>query len=175
MKIITVGRKMEVPEDLKQLFDKKLAKLDKFFKDDVVAYVTLSKKRNMECLELTISSGGTLFRCEEEDRTFNNALDSAIDVIVRRIRKNKTRLEKRLRDDAFTKTAETYEPLDEEKEFEIRTKTFAVKPMTPDEAILQMNLIGHEFYVFSNSESGGISVVYKRNNGGYGLIIPQDK
>jgi len=175
MKIITVGRKMEVPEDLKQLFDKKLAKLDKFFKDDAVAYVTLSKEHNMEKLELTISSGGTLFRVEEEDRTFNNALDTAVDKIVRQIRKNKTRLEKRLREDAFVNSQDSYEPLDEESYFEIRTKNFVVKPMTPDEAVLQMNLIGHEFYVFRNSETGGINVVYKRKNGNYGLLVPEDK
>ena len=179
MKITTIGRQMEVPEDLKSLFDKKLAKFDKFFKDDAIAYVTLSRKRNMEILELTISSGGTLYRSEEENSTFNNALDCAIESIERQIRKNKTRLEKRLRDGAFVRDVEhastlsgAAAPVEEETDFKIRVKTFSFKPMTPEEAILQMNLLEHEFFVFKNIETGDTSVVYKRKDGDYGMIVP---
>jgi len=176
MKITTIGRQMEVPEELKVLFDKKLAKLDKFFKDDAVAYVTLSRKRNLEILELTISSGGTLFRSEEENSTFQNAFDSAIESIERQIRKNKTRLEKKLREGAFVREAAAFQAFnedEEEGEFNIRVKTFSLKPMTPEEAILQMNLIGHEFFMFQNVETGSVSVVYKRKDKNYGMIIPQ--
>ena len=101
MKITTIGRQTEVPEDLKDLFEKKLRKFNKFFRDDTNAYITLSKKRNMEVLELTISSGGILYRSEKESATFNNALDEVIEAIERQIRKNKTRLEKRLREGAL--------------------------------------------------------------------------
>ena len=98
MKINIIGRRMEVEESLKQLISKKLTKLDKYFRDDAVAYVTLSHEKNAERLELTVSSTGMLFRSEEIDSTFNNALDTAVDTIERQIRKNKTRLEKRLRE-----------------------------------------------------------------------------
>lgn len=175
MKITTIGRQMDVPDDLKELFAKKLKKFDKFFSDDAVAYITLSRKRNMEVLELTISSGGTLFRSEKAAETFNNALDETIEAIDRQIRKNKTRLEKRLRDGAFTKeSADAVLPvIEEEPEFNIRVKSFPIKPMTPEEAILQMNLSGHSFYMFRNSESGDINVVYQKNDGNYGMIVPE--
>ena len=171
MKMNLIGRRMDVDEGLKLLIEKKLAKLDKYFKDDSVAYVTLSREKNAERLELTVSSGGTLFRSEERDDTFNNALDTAIDTIERQIRKNKTRLEKRLREGAFRTIEE--QPEEYEEEFRIREKFFPMKPMTPEEAILQMNLIGHAFYMFENSETRLPAVIYKRKDGGYGLIQPE--
>ena len=172
---------MEVPEDCKALFEKKLAKFDKFFKDDAVAYITLSRKHGKERLELTVSSGGTLFRGEEEAETFNNALDEAIESIERQIRKNKTRLEKRLREGAFVRSAG--EPdrfadagaVEEETEFNIRVKEFELAPMSPSEAILQMNLLDHSFFLFINDETGMTNVVYKRNDGDYGIIVPVTK
>lgn len=175
MKITTVGRQMDVPEDLRALFDKKLRKFDKFFPDDAVAYITLSRKRNMEVLELTISSSGTLYRSEKSAETFNNALDEVIEAIERQIRKNKTRLEKRLREGAFEKDnfIPPVQSVDEEPEFNIRVKTFAIKPMTPEEAILQMNLLGHSFYMFRNGETGDVCVVYAKQDDNYGMIIPE--
>lgn len=165
---------MEVPEDLRDLFEKKLRKFNKFFRDDTIAYITLSKKRNMEVLELTISSSGTLYRSEKESTTFNNALDEVIEAIERQIRKNKTRLEKRLREGAFIKDSgdSALLSVEEEPEFNIRVKSFAIKPMTPEEAILQMNLLGHTFFMFKNAESGEINVVYKRYDDDYGMIVP---
>ena len=155
MKITTVGRKMEVPVDLKELFEKKLQKFDKFFKDEAEAVITLSKIKNKECLELMITANGTLFRSEESDSTFQNALDTAIDTIERQIRKNKTRLEKRFKGSSvdigsfFDNLGDAVVSEDEEGEFEIRTKTFSFKPMSVEEAILQMNLLRHEFFVFT--------------------------
>jgi len=176
MKITTVGRQMDVTEDLRVLFEKKLRKFDKFFPDDAAAYITLSRKRNMEVLELTISSSGTLYRSEKSAETFNNALDEVIEAIERQIRKNKTRLEKRLREGAFAKEnfIEPVRTVEEESEFNIRVKTFAIKPMTPEEAILQMNLLGHNFYMFRNSESGEICVVYLKSDNNYGMIVPEN-
>ena len=173
MKITILGRQVDVPDDLRPIFDKKLKKLDKFFKDDATAYVTLSKKRGKEILELTISSGGTLFRSEEEQTTFQNAFDRAMDSIERQIRKNKTRLEKRLREGAFIAGTDVYsEPIEEEPEFNIRIKEFPIKPMSPEEAILQMNLLGHEFFVFRNDKTQEVNVVYRRKDYNYGVIIP---
>lgn len=171
MKITTVGRQMSVPNDLKDLFEKKLQKFDKFFKDETEAVITLSRKKNLECLELMITANGTLFRSEESDSTFQNALDSAIDTIERQIRKNKTRLEKKFKGSSFEIDYDDEE--EEELEFEIRTKTFSFKPMSVEEAILQMNLLEHQFFVFTNMDTELVNVVYKRKNGGYGLIVPE--
>lgn len=172
MKITTVGRQMEVTSDLKELFEKKLKKFDKFFREEAEATVTVSRKRNFETIELMIESNGTLFRSEESNSTFQNALDKAITSIERQIRKNKTRLEKRLRDDAFVSVQYDISDIEEEKEFDIRVKKFPIKPMSTEEAILQMNLLGHEFFAFRDASSEEINVVYKRKDNGYGLITP---
>ena len=120
-----------------------------------------------------ISANGTLFRSEEADTTFQNALDTAIDTIERQIRKNKTRLEKKFKGSSFDFSIADDEE-DEEKEFDIRVKTFSFKPMSVEEAILQMNLLEHEFFVFTEMDTGKVNVVYKRKNGGYGLIVPEN-
>ncbi len=180
MKITTVGRQMDVSNDLKILFEKKLARFDKFFKDEAEAIVTCSKKKNLECIELMISAKGMLFRSEETDSTFQNALDSAIDTIERQIRKNKTRLEKKFKGSALNLDAFLYEggkvyeeEEEDEAEFDVRVKTFSFKPMSVEEAILQMNLLEHEFFVFTNQDTELTNVVYKRKRGGYGLIVPE--
>lgn len=173
MKITTIGRQINVTEDLKTLVEKKLSKFDKFFTDEAEAYVTFNKKKNKESLEVTISYSGTLFRSETEDDTFNNALDRCTENIERQIRKNKTRLERRFRQGSFSVDVPNDE-IEEETEFNIRTKTFSFKPMSPEEAILQMNLLGHKFFVFVDSDSSDTCVVYKRDDGAYGLIVPSD-
>ena len=175
MKTTIIGRQMTVDEDLKEHITKKLKKFDKFFPDGAEANVTLYRIREKERLEVTISSGGTLFRGEEVGTTFLNALDSCIDSIERQIRKNKTRLARKLREGLilpeYQGSADDTD-MPEEDEFRIRTKTFYFKPMTPEEAILQMNLLGHEFFVFNNADSGDTCVVYRRNDASYGLITP---
>ena len=173
MNINTFGRQVEVTKDLKDLFAKKLGKLDKFFHDDADCNITLRERKNgRKILEVTITAAGTLFRAETEEETFQNALDKAVSTIERQIRKNKTRLEKRLRESAFVREIEYEEPIEEEGEFDIRVKSFAFKPMSPEEAILQMNLLGHEFFVFENDETHAVNVVYKRHADKYGLIVP---
>ena len=177
MKITTIGRQMEVQEDLKLLFERKLKKFDKFFDDEATAYVTLSKIKSSERLELTISNHGTMFRAEVTAEKFNNALEEAIEKILRQIRKNKTKLEKQLRSGAFAADAEEADDssaaYEEETDFNIKiVKTFDMRPMTPSEAILHMNLLGHHFYMFSNAENGKMSVAYKRDDGDYGIIEP---
>ena len=121
--------------------------------------------------EITINAAGTLFRSEVEDETFRNALDHALYAIERQIRKNKTRLERRLRTGAFDQgILETGEDIEEEQEFIIRRKAFPIKPMSVEEAIMQMNLLEHEFFVFRDDRTDEINVVYKRKAGDYGLI-----
>ena len=172
MKITVNARQMTVRESLKELVYKKLEKLDKYFPDEGEATVTFSRKHDRENLEITIFAANTLFRSEIEDETFQNALDRSIDTIERQIRKNKTRLEKRLRDGAFDEGYDEEDGWEEEPEFRIRTKTFSYKPMSVEEAILQMNLLDHEFFVFEEDQSGDVCVVYKRKDGAYGLIAP---
>jgi len=174
MKITVVGRQMSVRESLKTLVEKKLSKFDRFFDEEAEATVKFGHVRDLERLEITISAGGTLFRCEEEASTFENAMDECIESIERQLRKNKTRLERRLRAGAFApENFESAEPLEEEDNSVIRVKTFRMKPMTPDDAILQMNLLGHSFFVFRDADTEETCVVYRRHDGAYGLIAPE--
>ena len=175
MKYIFVGKNIEVSGRLKDRLIKKVGKLEKFFSPDTEAIAKFSIIRNQHILELTIPQGGMLFRAEERSDDMYASIDKAIDVIERQIRKNKTRLARRIHENAFkTAEAEDANYIVEESEYLIeRTKKFQIKPMTVDEAILQMNLLGHVFFVFFNSESKQVNVVYKRNEGNYGLIEPE--
>lgn len=177
MNISIIARQVNVSDDLKALVEKKLAKFDRFFPQGADATVTFRRIRDDERVELTISVGGTLFRAEETSAEFRTSLTRCIDVIEGQIRKNKTRLEKRMRSTfAAAVAAETADvAVEEEGDFDIRVKSFPLKPMTPEEAILQMNLLGHTFYAFEDADSGDTCVVYKRNAGSYGLIRPEKK
>ena len=171
MKTTILLRQVTIGDDLRTLIEKKIKKLDKFFLENAEATVKLSKKREIEILELTIAASGSLFRSEVEGPSYCHAIDTAVNVIERQIRKNKTRLEKRLREDAFLDGAYgAFDAVEEETEFKIRRKSFDLKPMTAEEAIMQMNLIGHEFFVYEDQETEEINVVYKRKDGAYGLI-----
>ena len=172
MKITINARKVTVSRDLSDHIEKKLAKFDKFFPGEAEATVKLSRVRDIERVEVTIAAGPFLFRSEDESSTFMNALDCCMYSIERQIRKNKTRLSKRLRDNIRIPEYES-DDVSEEGDFRIRTKTFTLKPMTAEEAILQMNLLGHEFFMFADSASGEICTVYKRHDGDYGMIIPE--
>ncbi len=175
MKVTIVGRQMNVWEEMKVIIENKLAKLGKYFNDECTANVTLSSKHNKKCLEITIVSAGTIFRSEVQDETFRNALDKAVYAIERQIRKNKTRLAKRLREGAFDYgIIDTGEDFEEEAEFKIRRKSFTLKPMSVEEAIMQMNLLEHEFFVFKDDKTEEICIVYKRRDGDYGLIEAQE-
>ena len=175
MRVNIIGRQMNVWNEMKETIEEKLAKLDKYFGDDCSANVTLSSKHNRKCLEITINSAGIIFRSEVEEETFRNALDRAIYSIERQIRKNKTRLQRKLRQGAFDGgILETNEDFEEEREFTIREKTFSIKPMSTEEAIMQMNLLEHEFFVFKNDKTDAVCVVYKRKDGAYGLINTEE-
>ncbi len=174
MKITVVGRQMNVYEDMKSLIEKKLAKLDKFFAQEPDATVTLSCKHNDKNIEITISASGTLFRSEVRADSFRDALDASVSNIERQIRKNKTRLARKLRTTmAPPPEVEEFDDIPSDDEDIIRTKTFPIKPMSAEEAILQMNLLGHQFFVFNDDQTGATCVVYARKDGGYGLLIPE--
>lgn len=175
MNFIVSGRNIDVTEALKSKVVKKLSKLDKFFKPETEVHVTLSVQKNLQTVEVTIYSGGMVIRAEESSVDMYASIDKVVDVLERQIRRNKTRLEKKLREGAFIKeNFEIAENIEEESEFKVvRSKKFDVKPMTVDEAILQMNLLGHEFFVFRNAETKEVNVVYRRKDGNYGLIEPE--
>ena len=175
MKFTFAEKKMDSSEELRAYAERKVGKLDRLFKNEAEAFVTFSIERGRFLAEITINSNGTFYRASELTNDMYASIDSGVAAIERQIRKNKTRLEKRLRAGALERdAAPAYIPADEaeDEEFKIvRSKRFSIKPMSPEEAILQMNLLGHEFFVFRNMDSDdAISVVYKRKNGGYGLI-----
>ena len=174
MKITIYGKQMNVRESLKSVVEKKLAKFDKFFGEETEAFVTCKVRKGVKIIEITINYGQTTFRSEEESETFITALDRATEGLEKQIRKNKTRLLKTVKRDAFVITEDDDDEYEEEGEFEIRVKRFPMKPMTPEEAILQMNLLGHAFYAFTDAETEKVCVVYKRKAGSYGLILPED-
>ena len=175
MKFTFTEKKIKVPDEVKEYAERKVGKLDRFFRGDSTAYITFSSERGRYRVEVTIENNGTFYRVSELTGDMHASIDSACATLVGQIRKNKTRLEKRLREGAFEKSAdEEFLPQEvpEEGEFNIvRSKRFPIKPMTAEEAILQMNLLEHEFFAFKNIDEGNaFSVVYRRNNGGYGLL-----
>lgn len=171
MNITVIGRKCTPRENFKERAEKKLTKIDRFFGEGASAKVTATVEKSSQSVEITVFNDGLIFRAEARGQNLNDALDDCVDLLVRQIRKNKTKVEKRLKSGAFD---DFVEPEPEEKEFElVRTKVIPVKPQSVDEAILQMNMLGHLFYVFRNSADDTVSVVYRRNDGGYGLITPE--
>ena len=171
MNITIIGRKCNPREDFRVRAEKRLSKVEKLFGDEIDAKVTATVEKNFHTVEITVIKGSMIFRAEETADNMADALDECVDSLIRQIRKNKTKLDKKLHsaviDDFFA------DEVDEEEEFEIiREKVISLKPQSVEEAILQMNLLGHEFYMFLNAETDTVNVVYKRNATGYGLIIP---
>lgn len=175
MKFTFTEKKMDSSEALRAYAEKKIGKLDRFFKTEAEAFVTFSIERGRFRAEITIKNGGLYYRSSELTQDMYASIDSGVAAIERQIRRNKTRLAKRLREGvieheempAYAVAAE-----EEADSFQIvRSKRFSIKPMSPEEAILQMNLLDHEFFVFRNmDENDAIAIVYKRKQGGYGLI-----
>ena len=177
MKFVFTDKMVRLPNYIHSYAEKKVGKLDRFFKEDATAALTFSIEKDRNQVEVTIRSSGTIFRVSESTADMRASIDAAVASLERQIRKNKTRLEKRLRQGAFERSVDeeisTFVPDGpEEGEYKVvRTKTFAIKPMTRDEAILQMNLLNHSFFAFKNEDAGGaFAVVYRRNDGGYALI-----
>ncbi len=177
MKFIYVGRDLEVTDALKQRAEKKLSKLERYFQDDVEALIRLSQQRGgRNTAEITISVGSLLLRAEESTSDMYASIDGAVDKLNRQIRRHRTKLEKRLRAGAFEPEAEAVEPEAEAETVNyqvVRVKKFAVKPMSVEDAIAQMDLLGHNFYLFENSDTDTMCVIYRRNDGDIGLLQPE--
>ncbi|MDT8715570.1 ribosome-associated translation inhibitor RaiA [Clostridium sp. 19966] len=175
MKVIVSGKNIELTSALKGAVEKKLSKLEKFFSPEVQASAKLSVEKNRQTIEVTIPFNGVLLRGEESNDDMYASIDLVIDKIERQIRKQKTKLARR---NSGNSLKFQYIPDDEQvaekEEFKIvRTKRFAMKPMSDEEAVLQMEMLGHNFFVYENAQTGEINVIYKRKDGNFGLIEPQ--
>ncbi len=173
MKFQYSEKKVKLPGNVHAYAEKKVMKLARFFDEEAEALVVFSVEKNRNNVELTVHGAGTWFRASESTSDMFASIDAAVGTIERQIRKNKTRLARRLRQDAFVRQVEetsfTQEPEDELSLK--RVKQFPMKSMTREEALMQMNLLGHTFFAFRDEDSEGVfAVVYKRNDGGYGLI-----
>ncbi|NLM47093.1 MAG: ribosome-associated translation inhibitor RaiA [Firmicutes bacterium] len=178
MKLTLHGKNVEVTEALKKYAEKKLGKIDKYFAVDTEAQVTMSVQRGMHKVEVTAVIDGLILRAEVATDDMYASLDQVVDKLERQIAKYKTRINRKARQGGILKVNNDQpQPEEEEEELAVvRTKRFLIKPMPVEEAILQMNLLGHDFYVFVNAENNDeINVVYRRKDGNYGLIEPAVK
>lgn len=166
---------MHVSEGLKETLKKKFSKFDRYFSQETEIYATFSKEKNYQMLEVTIPVGKTILRAEEKSEDMVTSIEDVVNKLEGQLRKHKTKLQKRNLEEASKFNLEEIEASDEVDEFQpkvVRTKKFAVKPMNVDEATLQMELLGHDFFVFLNGDTDDINVVYMRKDGNYGLIEP---
>ncbi|MCG8540475.1 MAG: ribosome-associated translation inhibitor RaiA [Clostridia bacterium] len=174
MRVKVSGRNLEITGALKDILISKIERFGKYFKDDIEAKATLSVEKNRQIVEITIPINGTLLRAEESTMDMYTSIDKAIDKLYKQMEKHKTKLEKRY----FGNDTIRFEQIPDIRESEkeelkiVKTKRFAIKPMDPQEAVLQMDLLGHSFFVFTNADTDEVNVVYKRKNGNYGLIEP---
>ena len=174
MKFQFSEKKVKLPGNVHAYAEKKVMKLARYFEEDAQALVVFSVEKNRNNVELTVRGAGTWFRAHESTSDMFASIDAAVGTIEGQIRKNKTRLARRLRQDAFSRTVEETSFAAEEPEDAleiVRIKNFRFAPMTREEAVLQMNLLEHNFFAFRDADNGdAFAVVYRRNDGGYGLI-----
>ena len=178
MKFQFSEKKVKLPGNVHAYAEKKVMKLARYFEEDAQALIVFSVEKNRNNVELTVRGAGTWFRAHESTSDMFASIDAAVGTIAGQIRKNKTRLARRLRQDAFVRSAEETSFAEEEPEEKleiVRVKSFRFAPMTREEAVLQMNLLEHNFFAFRDEDNGGsFAVVYRRNDGGYGIIDDVD-
>ena len=167
MRIVYTARKVNLRDNFKERVEKKLQKFKKLFSEEAVVNVVVTLEKNRQTVEMTIRDKAMVYRAESTMPEMNDALDRVMDIMTRQIRKNKTRLEKRIIADIPEGEVEA------EDEYKVvRTKQVIVKPLTIEEAILEMNMVNHDFFMFLNAETNDINVVYKRKDGNYGVLEP---
>jgi putative sigma-54 modulation protein len=180
MKYIIRGHRFQVTEALREYAEKKISRLEKYFEEAPASEttVTLSVTKGKHAVEVTIPLVGVMLRAEDKSEDMYSSIDVVVDKLERQIRKHKTKINRKFRYEGGVKSlfkegagGTAVSVLDEEDDLElVRTKSFMLKPMDVEEAILQMNMIGHTFFVFSNVDNKEVNVVYKRSDGKYGLI-----
>lgn len=172
MKFVYTSKDMAVSESLKSRVEKKLAKMERYFREEPEATVRFKvQKGARNIVEITVNAGGVILRAEESSNDMYLSIDRAVDKLESQLRRHRTKLEKRIRTSELEPVVEA--PVYEEQSYDIvRTKKFAVKPMGIEDAITQMELLGHDFFLFMNEESETMNVLYRRNDGSYGLLQP---
>lgn len=174
MRISVRGKNLQVTNALRQQAEKKLSKLDRYLGENTEAQVTFSVQGGSHVVEVTIRLNGYILRGEEGTDDMYASIDLVIDKLERQIRKYKTKLDRRLKSQGIKDLVPPPEPKAQDDEPKLkRTKRFAIKPMDVEEAIMQMNLLGHNFFVFSNADTEDVNVIYRRKDGNYGLIEPE--
>ena len=172
MKVIITSKNMNASDHLKQTIESKLDRLGKYFSNDIVANVTLTMEKGRQKIEATINAKGTIFRAEETTNDIYNGVDRIVEKLSSQMSRFKTKLQRKHKDSKELKFADLPDVADEEVEEMrvVRTKRFDLMPMSVDEAIMQMELLEHTFFVFLNPESETVNVVYKRKDNNYGLL-----
>lgn len=174
MKVKVIGRNVEVTKALKEIVEKKVSRLERYFKPEVEANVLLSVQKSTHTAEVTIPFNGVILRAEEANGDMYNSVDLVIEKIERQIRKQKTKMQRKIQGESLIYGLIPEENNEDEKEGKVvKTKRFAIKPMATEEAILQMELLGHNFFVYMDDETSEVNVIYKRKDGNYGLIEPE--
>lgn len=174
MRFTITGRNIDVTPGLRTAIEEKIGKLDRYFNSDAEAIVTLSVQKDKQIIEVTIPVKGNMIRAEESSSDMYASIDLVQEIIERQMKKYKNKLlDKKQAAQAFSDWSISDEHDSDEDIKIVKTKRFAMKPMDPEEACFQMELLGHSFYMFLNSDTEEVNVVYKRRNGAYGLIEPE--
>ncbi|MCR4802796.1 MAG: ribosome-associated translation inhibitor RaiA [Lachnospiraceae bacterium] len=175
MKYIISGKNIDVTEGLKGAIYEKIGKLERYFTESTEVQVTFSVEKDVQKVEITIPMKGTIIRAEEESNDMYVSIDLVEEIIERQLRRHKNKLVERRQDVQSLSQAFIEEEVEDDEDGIqiIRSKKFAIKPMDAEEACMQMDLLGHDFFVFRNSETNEVNVVYKRKKNQYGLIEPE--
>ena len=174
MKFNIVGKNIEVTPGLRSAVEDKIGKLEKFFTEDTEVHVTLSVEKDRQKIEVTIPVKGNIIRSEQVSSDMYVSIDLVEEIIERQLKKYKNKLvDKKQGAGFFRQEFVEKDYMDEEEVQIIRTKKFDIKPMYPEDACVQMDLLGHDFFVFCNAETDEVNVVYRRKNGSFGLIEPE--
>ena len=175
MKITYTARKVNLRDNFKERVEKKLLKFEKLFSEEAAVNVVVTLEKNRQTVEITIRDRAMVYRAESTMDEMNDALDKVVDMLMRQIRKNKTKLERRIKSGSLEEfvMANTVDDEPEEETYEVvRKKQVLIKPISVDEAILEMNMINHNFFMFINAETDEVNVVYRRGDGNYGVLEP---
>ena len=174
MKFVVIGKNIDVTLGLKSAVEDKIGKLEKYFAEDTEIHVTLSVEKDLQKIEVTIPVKGTVIRSEQSSSDMYVSIDLVEEIIERQLKKYKSKLvDKKEKAAAFRAEFIEEDYSDEEEIKIIKTKRFGIKPMYPEDACIEMELLGHDFYVFCNADTDQVNVVYKRKGNTYGLIEPE--